>query len=429
MNQSLSLLFKRIFFSTLAKNVLFLGSEGIVFYRYAPGPGAFKPVNGSQGAPKTDFPKNAVLVVGREFYFEINHTFPITAFRDLIKAVALEAPALAPRDYCRYAFYPKRGSRQSRVNIWFFHPELKDWIDRLKPMTLLPESALVGLSENGKAAAISYGSRRGHFLFCFRKSRGDLLSRLVPEGKGEKEALLEFKRLAGYEAGEVEATFLGASTERPNASREVLNYYSTLTEKLQTFPPRRWPRFLCWERFLPGRISRRFFYFSAALLLLFFLFPLVFSYWHEASVNRELISLEKQIAKQAGLYLTMKEEVDRKTVLLKKVQAPIMEYVPKTVLLSEIGRFLKPPEDALASFRLVGDNLEIRGDTQSSSDLMARLGKSLFFADVRLSSPVVKDQKSGKERFVIEITVKKPPGESVSGAGREESFEDEKEAD
>ena len=122
--------------------------------------------------------------------------------------------------------------------------------------------------------------------------------------------------------------------------------------------------------------------------------------------QRAKIKPIEQIAKKAGLYLAMKEEVDIKTDLLKKFQAPIIAYVPRTALLSEIGKYLKPPEDSLTSLRLLGDNLEIRGDTKSSSELMERLGKSEYFSNVRLSSPVMKDQKTGKERFVVEITVK-----------------------
>ena len=400
---------KRFLFSTLAKQVVFLGKEEIVSFRYSGKAGGYRKMDGGRSTTKSAyFPKNSVVAVGRELYFEINHTFPITTSRDLANAVALEAPALTPQAYCRYTFFPHKEGTQSRVNFWFFQPELKDWIDRLKPMILLPESALVGLSETGNASAISYGKRRGHFLLCFRKQRGDLLSRLVPEDRGEREALLEFKRLVGFEAGDVESTFLGASTELSDSGAEVQDYYSTLTEKLQTFPFTSWPRFFCRERFRSARISRPYLYFLAALLLVFFMLPPVFSYWHTASINSELVAKEKQIVKKVGLYLTMKEEVEKKTDLLKKLQRPINELVPRTILLSEMGRFIKPPEDTLKSFRLIGDNLEIRGGTQSSSDLMGRLGKSRFFIDVRLSSPVIKDRKSGKERFVIEITVKNP---------------------
>ncbi len=415
MNQGFAHIFKRIFFSTMAKNVLFLGSEKIVFYRYASGLGAFQIANEKQGASKAGFPKNAVLVVGREFYFEINHTFPIIVSRDLVKAVVLEAPSLAPRDYCRYVFSSHRESQQSRVNLWFFKPELKDWIDRLKPMILLPESALAGLSQSGNAVALYYGMRRDHFIFCFKKRQGDLLSRLVPKGRGAKESLAEFKRLAGHEASDAEAIFLGASTGVLDSGEEVRDYYSALAERLQTFPLGRWFRFLCRERFRPTRIGRPISYLMSVVLVFFFLFPMGFSYWHAASVNKELISREKQISQKAGVYLAMREEVENKAALLEKLQVTLIEYVPRTLILSEVGRLLKPPGDTLTSLRLVGENLEIRGNTQSSSSLMAQVGKSGFFKDVRLSSPVVKDRKTGKERFVIEITVTKPATKSENG--------------
>ena len=282
-------------------------------------------------------------------------------------------------------------------------------------MVLLPESALMGLSEIDNGSAIYYGRRRSHFLLCFKKGRGDLLSRLVSEDQEEKKALEEFKRLAGYEAGDADTILLGPATHLPDAGEEARDYYSCLAEMLQTFPLVRWPRFLCRERFRPTRISRPILYFMSTVLVLFFLFPIAFSFWYAASVNRELVSREKQISQKAGFYLAMREEVENKTALLEKFQEPLIEYVPRTVILSEVGRLLKPPGDALTSLRLVGENLEIRGNTQSSSDLMTRLGKSGFFNDVRLSSPVSKDQKFGKERFVIEITVTKPATEPENG--------------
>jgi len=405
MNSGLNTRFKEILISFFAGKIVFLGPDEILLYRYKRRTWIFEREIKNDLKSDRTYPKHAVLVVGRELYFEMNHTFPITAYKDVAKAVGLQAPILAPQSYSRHTCFPHKHQKKTLINLWFFYPDLQEWINRLKPLAIFPETALLGLFDLQKGHSLCYGRRWNHFILCFKKQAGDLLSRLFPGDLGEKEAILEFKRLAGYETVQAKEIFSGCF---PGDNASKTDYFSALCREVQDLSLKWWPRFFCWERFRPKRVSRPFIYFGVAVLILFFLLPMFFSLEHTHSVNTELNREEKKIAKQVGRYLKMKMQVENKTTLLEELKGPLLEYVPRTKILSELGRLLHPPGDSLSSFRLTGRRFEIRGETESSSEFLGRLNRSEAFSEVRLSSPVIKDKKTNKERFVIEVLLAKP---------------------
>jgi hypothetical protein len=391
-----------VLLSLFVRKILFLGPHEIRLYRQKAGEWVLEKREAHPQAAREDFPKHAVMVVGREHYFEVNHLSPIASSRDLSKAVGLQAPSLAPREYSRYASFFNRQEKGTLVNLWFFNPELQEWVDRFRPMAIFPEGALPSLSRSQDGPILYYSRRWGQHLLSFRKERGDLISRLTPEKEGEETAMLSFRRLAGHDAAQARELFLGG----PLGDRaSEPDYFAVLAECVRDVPLRRWPRFLCYERFKGETVGRPLLYYLAMVFLLFFFLPPAVSFMHARSVHEDLSVEEKALKEKVGPYLDVRDETDKKRALIQKLSPPLREYVPRTLVVSELSRLLHAEEDILQSIQVTGFRMEIRGETRSSSDLLSRLGQSDRFRGARLSSPVMKDPKSEKERFVIEVTL------------------------
>ncbi len=391
--------FTKLALSLLGNKVVIAGPEEIVVCRYNSRTGDFEPEQ-ENGRKKGEYPRRAILVVCRELYFELNHSFPITSAGDLKKAVELQAPGLSPREFSRFCYFYHVRESESRVNLWFFNPEVEEIIDRLMPLAIIPETTLLGLDVSREQGSIKYARRWGSHVLCFRKPGGDLVSRLEPAESKKEDAISRFRTLAGYEAVDAGETFFGCYPPEPDSET---GYFSRLAKRVLLLPFKWWPRFLLREGLRISGITRSFIYFQVAVLVLFFLLPWVFSLINTHSVHQELTGKNREITGKVEQYLEIKEDLDRKELLYKRLKGILEGYTPRAIILGELGKLLKAPEDSLSSMRLRDNYIELRGLTDSSTNLLNRLNAGKGFKEVRLASPVVKDPRSGRERFVIEV--------------------------
>lgn len=397
--------FQSVLLSLMGRYVGVLGPDGLTLLAAGSGFRAFR-IHQTLKKPVKHPPKRVLLIVGREHYFELNHFFPISSHKDLARAIPFEAPDLCPEAFTRYAYLPHPGPGGTRVTLWFFREAVRPWIEWLSPWAIIPESALLGLSREQNAGSI-HGSRRwGRWILAFQKQDGALLSKVFPVSLPKQGAMARFQRFGGFEAGQARVIMMGEEAGDPDPA-----YLSTLTGKLQHLPLQWWRRFLYLEKFRPKRISRPFLYAQATLILLFFLLPWLASMFHIQAVHEQLLTEVRKTAPQVGRYQEMDRQIQTKMDLVENMNAPLREYVPRSLALNYLAQVLHPDKDILQSIRIVDQRMELRGETLSSSDLLSRLNEWSGFSQGRFSMPVRKDDRTGRERFAIEVILQPPAPE------------------
>ena len=101
--------------------------------------------------PIDDAGKTRLVVLGKHHYYETIRSFPFSNIKEIREAVIMDIPAYSPFDTPLFLMkkmdIPDGGCR---VNLWFIHPSVVDWLNRLSPMILIPESGLLALAKDSR---------------------------------------------------------------------------------------------------------------------------------------------------------------------------------------------------------------------------------------------------------------------------------------
>lgn len=119
-------------------------------------------------------------------------------------------------------------------------------------------------------------------------------------------------------------------------------------------------------------------------------------------LNEQLAELRTEVAKIEDLQL----ELEGIGTFAHEIEAIRSTSVSKLVLLEEVTRLL-PRESWLTQFDYDGPDNRIRlsGFATSASELISILEDSPVFANVKFTSPITTDRRSGKEKFRLEMQV------------------------
>ena len=178
----------------------------------------------------------------------------------------------------------------------------------------------------------------------------------------------------------------------------------------------------------PGKRRRRLNaiqWWGRALLLLIALTLLVAAalpLWQQRSIVVRLLPLVAAAEQEAQSVLAFRDRLDNaiessQFLLEKRRQSALMVDV-----LNELTALL-PDNTYIEQLSLRNGQLELRGQSTEATALIGLIEDSRLFAQTTFRSPVVKDNRTGQDRFVISATVTPVP-EHAPSAHREQPTED-----
>ena len=151
------------------------------------------------------------------------------------------------------------------------------------------------------------------------------------------------------------------------------------------------------------------------LLILLSFSSLILPVWLEYQAVEELQNKISKIDKEVKAVKNLQAEMDS---LREETQLLINEKtaVPSVVaILNEISALMR--DDSWLSYLQYSEGqLQLQGESQAASNLLADLEASDYFAKVSFASPVTQDKASGLERFQITAEITKPDNPENSDA-------------
>lgn len=185
--------------------------------------------------------------------------------------------------------------------------------------------------------------------------------------------------------------------------------------------------------------SRRIIVGLLTLAVILSITTLALPVWLEYQAVEELQTKISKIDKEVKAVKSLQAEMD---TLREETQLLINEKTvmpPVVAILNEISALMK--DDSWLSYLQYSDShLQLQGESQAASNLLADLEASDYFANVSFASPVTQDKASGMERFQITAEITKPahsensdvttdttdqpPSESENETSTEETVED-----
>ncbi len=116
------------------------------------------------------------------------------------------------------------------------------------------------------------------------------------------------------------------------------------------------------------------------------------------ALNDDLAGLRGRVEEVLALRTGAREQLSGLQAARKmKTEAPSLMGI-----LDEVSRLL-PDDTWVSDFRLQGGEITLTGQSRSASSLIGLIERSPVFANARFGSPVVRDPRTGAERFNIEF--------------------------
>lgn len=186
----------------------------------------------------------------------------------------------------------------------------------------------------------------------------------------------------------------------PNDLQNLHSAYNLLPSHLQ-------PKVKNTARFLTGGLLTLLFLFSFSSLIL----PVWLEYQGVQELEAKIAKIEKEVKAVKNLQAEM-DTLREETQLLinEKTLTP-----PVVAILNEISALMKD-DSWLAYLQYSDGQIQLQGESQAASNLLADLEASDYFANASFASPVTQDKASGLERFQITAKVTKLDNPENSGA-------------
>jgi general secretion pathway protein L len=120
------------------------------------------------------------------------------------------------------------------------------------------------------------------------------------------------------------------------------------------------------------------------------------------------LEAEERSAREAVRALNeLRAEYARLTGKFDFIRQLETEHIAAIDLLDEVTRLLTV-DTWIHDFNLKNDTLTLRGESSKASEIPAILEGSAYFSSPRFSSPLTRDNASGKDHFQIVVTVQSP---------------------
>ncbi len=365
MKKSLSVIAK------LYSPILYLGKDLSVLY--------------SDKEPKNVHESNIsscrTLILAKEYYHETLKVFPFSNSKDIQEAVKMDSMEYCPFEP-RLIFMRRLRSetQETRVNLWFVRPSAAAVIEKYSPWLIVPETALAAMAmdpglyqvpgnpktlcffiHTDKGVISIQGNNQSRDMEYFRKALGQTVQNL------------SFKSLPGF---------------LPSLPGLL---YSLSLSLLKPFFRFQAPREAVNDKFVrTGLISMAF------IILLFLTAWMVLPV---AALNN--LKAENRILDQTlGGLLDKQAELDRMREKYTQMYQSMENYTPKLPLFNTLNRLL-PGNALITRLKVSGNQVEISGSSERSSELLSSINKAPGFHGAGFTTPLRKDTKTGRDVFTI----------------------------
>ncbi|MCG7899259.1 MAG: PilN domain-containing protein [Candidatus Thiodiazotropha lotti] len=130
--------------------------------------------------------------------------------------------------------------------------------------------------------------------------------------------------------------------------------------------------------------------------------------WQQRQIAIDLQHKMQAAREQAAQSMRLEEQLTARRKAIGMVSAQRQDYLAVSDILLELTRLI-PDGSWLQRVNLNSDSLIVSGVSDQASALIARLEASPMFVSVRFKSPVVRDRRSGKEKFDLTMDLIQGP--------------------
>ena len=334
-----------------------------------------------------DVGKTRMVVLGKNHYYETIRPFPFTNTKEIREAVIMDIPAYSPFDTSLFLMkkmdIPDGGCK---VNLWFIHPDTVEWLNRLSPMIIIPESGLLALAKDSPQNLYHIQKQEKEALWVYVGK--DLLTQSmeVCDGKMEQET---FTRIIGGNAEKYVVTEIADPQDYMemlhgalmNISFNAILPFLFPIKTLTSFNPKN----------LKIGLS------VAAVLFLIYMAVIVTLPY---SAESALMKADKEITPQVASLMKNQLQVDALYARQNELIGILQKHIPKLPLLILLNDVL--PENTII-FQLVaaGNTVELKGMTPKSTALLEALSTRPVIQNARYTAPIRQDQASSREVFTL----------------------------
>lgn len=142
--------------------------------------------------------------------------------------------------------------------------------------------------------------------------------------------------------------------------------------------------------------------------------------WQKREAVILLMPIVERAKSQATATEVLRREQEKLTAEYNYVLDKKKESPPVVALLDELSRLL-PDDTWVQQLTLKGKELQIQGETASSSKLIALIENSKFLHNANFRSPLTKGYKPNSERYHLAADVKTPPAMQLAAATPEQT--------
>lgn len=337
--------------------------------------------------PIDDAGKTRLLVLGKHHYYETIRAFPFTNVKEIRQAVAMDIPAYSPFDTPLFLM-KKTDSTDGgcRVNLWFVQPSAVEWLNRLSPTIIIPESGLLALAEDSPETLYQIQKQENETLWIYVGK--DMLTQSLDarDGKMEQET---FTRIIGGNAGKYGVTEIADRLDYMEMLHGALMNMSFNAVFPFLFPIKSIARFN--PKNLKIGLSV-----AAALFVMYGAVVMALPYLAESELMKE----DQEITPRVSGLMKNQRQVEALHARQKELTGIFQKHIPKLPLLILLNDVL--PENTVI-FQLIaaGNTVELKGITPKSTALLEALSARPVIQNARYTAPIRQDQASSREVFTL----------------------------
>jgi hypothetical protein len=369
---------KDLFKKALLKNLVYIGKRSYLLHWDA----------SVEEVKRGSVEKARVVVLNKEHYFETTRTFPFSNIKEIASAIKMDMGAFSPIKTSRF-FLRKTGQTNevTNVNLWFVTEAVAELLRTVRPLLIIPETALLSFLEPGSAR-----------IYSVHKDDETLFVHIEPDGtvrsttsRGRASDLQSFRRMIGFGARECSASDIAGN-----------DYLTLLPAMLEKVPLRTLVGFVNAD-FFPHAVNRR--QLKRGLVVAC---CMVFLYMIAATLMPYLVA-ERLKEKDAALSNNLSGLMEKQALIesysesQRELAKKINSYTYKVPLLNLLSEVL-PQGTKITNLTISGNTVEMKGRVSRAADLLDGLAKVEEIEGAHFTSPLKKHQRSGKEVFALTFT-------------------------
>lgn len=361
----------------LFNKILYLGERNYLIYRH----GKIEEVGTDYGG------KVRLIVIGKKYYFETLKTFPFSSIKEIRSAIEMDIATFSPFNTDRFIVRKmKETDEGAKVNLWFIDNKITGTLQTLSPFIFIPETALLSFLGEGFPRIYIIHHKYEEILLVYIGADGAVRSMTARLNKVDLEG---FRRSIGAEATDCQARDIEG----------IDKYLALFPDILNSMPLKSLLRFVNPDSF-SLRVKKKYLKTGLATAAGLFFLYICSSALLPYFVHKRLQEEDKTLSMNLSGLLNKQEMVETYHNRQKELAERVNSYTYKLPLINLLNTIL-PEETAIRQFTVSGNVVEIRGTVPKASELLSALSQGKGIKNVRFTSPLRQDKKTGMEIFTL----------------------------